>query len=304
MADAWASTLLQSSLQISTKKILELMTDMVFVMTVDSSMDLRYAMLNASAMKSSGLNEYAYGATFHEVVEPTEAEFLHSRYTKAAVMKRPVSFVLNHEGQIGESLLTPMIDASGNCTQIVGITRDITKQFEQEKNLEYLAFRDQLTGLFNRHALYARLKNAIQKAEQASSYLSILILDCDNLKMVNDTFGHAAGDLMLREVAKRIQGAVPEAHTVARTGGDEFLTAVHIANELDIFEITERILSQMRKPWQNEKTRLTLSVSIGIASYPIDSMDIQEVIRIADEGLYAAKEMGGNRYMLVRTEAL
>ncbi len=285
---------------ISTELLFRQMTDMVFVMSVNSPADLRYAMLNPSAMKASGLNEYAYGATFHDVVEPAEAEFLFSQYSKVATLKRPVSFVLDHEGQIGESLISPITNANGMCTHIIGVVRDITERFHREKNLEYLAFRDELTGLFNRHALYARLQDAVKKAEQTACLLHILLLDCDKLKLVNDTFGHIVGDMMLQEVAKRIQNAVPKAHTIARVGGDEFLIAALTVNEMEVFEIAERMLSTLRMPWHREDINLRIPASIGIATYLIDSMDIQEVIEIADKGMYTAKQKGGNQYMLDR----
>jgi len=89
--------------------ILTQMSDMLFVMTVDSNREFRYARMNPAAMRASGLNEDTYGAVFHDVVVPTEADFLHAQYSRALRLHKPVTFILNHESQIGESILNPII---------------------------------------------------------------------------------------------------------------------------------------------------------------------------------------------------
>ncbi len=292
-----AMATLRPPLDLSTLTLFEQMHDMVFVMSVDPHQDFRYTMLNPSAMKASGLNEYAYGATFEDVVEPAEAEFLHAQYGKAAQFHQPVTFALEHGGQVGESLISPIVDANGQCTYVMGVVRDITERFQREKNLEYLAFRDHLTGLFNRHALSARLRDAIKTAQQTCSLMAIFMIDCDHFKMINDTHGHTIGDMALREVAERLQTASRH-HTIARTGGDEFVMVCICPNEIQVIETAEHLLQNLRTPWQHECGGIGIPASIGVSIYPTDSMDPRELLESADKAQYTAKQRGGDQYRL------
>lgn len=278
----------------------EYMPDLVFLMTAPSAQEIRYLYMNQSAMRVSGLNEYAYGATFQDVVEPVEADFLHHQYTQALMNGKSVSFVLNHNGQIGESMISPISYHDGHLTYMLGIVRDITPHVEREKKLEHLAYRDHLTGLWNRRATRIRLQEAVKQAGLTDKMLSILLLDCDKFKWVNDQYGHLTGDLLLRDLSNRLQRVASSAHTIARLGGDEFLVAILVKNEMETFELAENILEIMRRPWGEEEKFPMISVSMGMATFPIDSLEIQRVIQIADRGLYRAKELGGNQYMLER----
>ena len=225
------------------------MPDLVFIMGMDTQQRFHYLQMNPAAMRASGLNEEAYGATFQDVVAPEESEFLHPQYLKAATQQRPTSFLMTHAGQTGHSLLTPVLGGGKYPAVVMAVVREVTKLLRPQQELEYLAYHDPLTGLFNRHALPPRFADAKAQANAQSHFLGILLLDCDNLKPTNDTYGHLAGDMLLKEITQRIQRATPQAHTLVRTGGDEFLVVALSADEWGVLEMAERLLDEFRHPW-------------------------------------------------------
>ncbi len=276
--------------------VLNQMTDMVFIMSADAGHVFRYAKMNPPAMSASGLSPYEYGATFHDVVEPGEADFLHAQYLKAVELRRPVSFVLNHGGQIGESVLNPIISRDGHCTHVMGTVRDITERYRREEALMQQALHDSLTGMLNRRGLEDGLRHMFREARRKATSVCLVMVDVDHLKEVNDTFGHVMGDLYIGVVAKRIQSTVRTEDMVARVGGDEFLVGAHIVNQEDVILLTDRILMAFSEPWVHDGLRLNMSVSIGVACYPLNGDTALEVVKAADQALYKAKYQGGQRY--------
>ncbi|RIV18373.1 diguanylate cyclase [Alicyclobacillaceae bacterium I2511] len=290
-----------SVIPILAKDFFQSTPDLMFVMGMDTQQQLfHYLWMNPAAMAASGLNEMAYGATFKDVVVPEEAGFLHTQYFKAATQQHPASFLMTHAGKTGHSLLTPMFGNDEYPLLVAAMVRDVTELLRPQRELEHLAYHDPLTGLFNRHALPPRFAAAKALAEAQAQFLSVILLDCDNLKPTNDTYGHLAGDLLLKEITRRIQKAAPQAHTLVRTGGDEFLVAALATDEWGVLEMAERLLDEFRHPWVHEQIHLQISVSMGLAIYPVDGGTLGEVMGKADKALYIAKENGGNQYMLVR----
>lgn len=284
---------------VTTLRIFQQMTDLVFVMSVHEDREFRYSFLNDSAMKVSGLHQDAYGASFFDVVKPSEATFLHNQYARAMTTKSPLRFMMNHEGQVGESLVTPIMNPIGQCTHVIGTVRDITERYQKEQYLESIAFHDQLTGILNRRAFYTQLEHTVASATESGQLLGVLLLDCDNLKPINDRYGHVVGDLMLKKIAQRMEHAVPSS-LLARIGGDEFLMVVPLHAEIELVMVAERILHDLRKPWTYDEFTFYISMSIGTATYPIAASDIHEVIRAADQAMYKAKKRGGNKYWFER----
>lgn len=292
--DGQRDALMPSSLTLDV--VLNHMSDMVFIMAANSEQEFRYAKMNSSAMSASGLSSYAYGATFHDVVEPNEADVLYAQYLRAFRSRRSVSFLLDHEGQIGESVLSPIIAPDGHCTHVIGIVRDITERYRREETLIQQALHDSLTGMLNRHGLENGLKGSFREARRTATLVSLLMVDIDHLKEVNDTFGHVIGDLYIRDAAKRLHSALRTEDLVARVGGDEFLVAANIVNQADIVILAERILTAFAAPWPHEDINLNMSVSIGVAFYPLNGATAWDVITAADHALYKAKHAGGQRY--------
>ncbi|MFC7850932.1 putative bifunctional diguanylate cyclase/phosphodiesterase [Arthrobacter sp. NPDC057388] len=171
---------------------------------------------------------------------------------------------------------------------------------EQAAQLKLMAFQDPLTGLANRKLFHDQLSEALNGGLSAA--VDILLLDLDDFKEVNDILGHAAGDQMLVEVARRLRACVRPDDTVARLGGDEFVVLLTGATDADA--VAERIVHSLNVPVRIEGAMLRPSLSLGIASLREDAVAASELLRRADVAMYAAKAAGKNRYMRFRPEMM
>ena len=176
--------------------------------------------------------------------------------------------------------------------------RDITQRHRAEERLKYLAQVDGLTGLPNRSMFYDRLEQALLRAHRSGRPFALLFLDIDHFKDVNDRFGHAGGDALLRKVAERLRRSVRSADTVARLAGDEFTV---ILEDLQAVEDADRVAATMlriaRTPLQLEGRELQVTVSIGIALYEGGELGTAELLNRADAALYAVKRAGRNGHL-------
>lgn len=174
---------------------------------------------------------------------------------------------------------------------------DITERKVGEEAIWKQANFDVLTGLPNRQLFYNQLSNAIKTAKREHKILALLFIDLDNFKEVNDSLGHSTGDLLLIEVAKRLQACVRESDTVARLSGDEFTLILKSIDSIDGLEyVAENILDKLESPFVIQSNVLHVSASIGIALYPGDADEIEKLISNADQAMYQAKNKGRNRY--------
>ena len=165
-----------------------------------------------------------------------------------------------------------------------------------ESRLQRAALYDPLTNLPNRLLLHDRLQNALVLAQRAQLRLSLLYLDLDGFKAVNDGHGHTTGDLLLQEVGRRLKEAVRESDTVGRIGGDEFLILLAgIDYPHDTLTVAEKIRASLGQPYQLKEVQLRLSTSIGVAACPQHGKDGRELIHAADGAMYEAKKAGGNQ---------
>ncbi len=179
---------------------------------------------------------------------------------------------------------------------IVGFL-DISDRKLAEERIEYMAFHDPLTGLPNRRLAMERLELAIALADRSGSRTALMFLDLDNFKTINDSFGHAIGDLLLQAVAARLMTCIRDSDTICRQGGDEFLVVLGNANDTDAITIvTEKILETLAETFNVEGNELSTSTSIGIAVFPDDGRDIETLLKRADTAMYHAKETGRNAY--------
>jgi len=182
---------------------------------------------------------------------------------------------------------------------MVCVVRDITERTYAEEQIKHLAYHDALTGLPNRLLFKDRLTVALSHAQRANRKLSVLFLDLDRFKVINDSLGHNAGDLFLQNVAQRIQACIRESDTVARLGGDEFtLLLPMLAHAEDAAMIAQKILDSIRAPFYIENRELFATTSIGISIFPEDGVDADTLIKSADTAMYQAKELGRNKYQL------
>lgn len=163
--------------------------------------------------------------------------------------------------------------------------------------LQYMAQYDDLTGLPNRAFFYDRMKTALARARRNNGRMSVLYLDLDNFKQVNDSHGHAAGDLLLQEVAKRLKQCVREVDTVARMSGDEFVVLLE-GTELPehAVVVSEKIRDALSQPVNIAGSSMRIPPSIGIAHYPEDGDREAQLLKHADDAMYAAKTSGATGF--------
>ncbi|HEY0961717.1 MAG TPA: sensor domain-containing diguanylate cyclase [Pseudomonadales bacterium] len=173
----------------------------------------------------------------------------------------------------------------------------LAHQVAYARRVEYEAYHDTLTGLANRSLFNRLLSHSVQQAKRNQRSFSLLFMDLDRFKLINDTLGHDAGDELLRDVAKRLSVAVRSSDTVARLGGDEFVVLLPEQNDVEqLTAVSTRILDAVREPFLLAGNDVTITVSIGISSYPHDGLDEQTLTKNADLAMYQAKKEGRNLF--------
>lgn len=194
-------------------------------------------------------------------------------------------------------VLGALHDPEGKVKGFVEIMRDNTERRLAEQNVFYLANHDPLTGLANRARFLERLHESLLNADRDGTGCAVLLLDLDRFKSINDTLGHHAGDLLLKQVAQRLLTCVRETDTVARLGGDEFVLILTRIKALGAAElIADNIIRALSEPCEILGQRLRTGASIGIAMYPNDGNEAGELLQKADLAMYRAKSTGRNRY--------
>jgi len=186
-------------------------------------------------------------------------------------------------------------DGRDQLTHYVAVFSDITSRKEDEERLSYQANHDPLTRLPNRTLFLERLSRALTRAHRNHSIVTLLFIDLDHFKQVNDTLGHLAGDCLLQQVADRLSSCVRQGDTIARLAGDEFTVILEdITEARDSAVVAQKILSLMAEPFDLQGHEARISSSIGVALYPTDAEDTQTLIKLADAAMYQAKNQGRN----------
>ncbi len=176
------------------------------------------------------------------------------------------------------------------------------REYDQVR-LNYLAQFDPLTGLANRSLLWDRLDHAIVRARREGGIVTLMFVDLDDFKAVNDQYGHGTGDTLLKSVAERLQGTVRESDTVARLGGDEFTVVLEGQHRPEFAgTVAEKILDAVAAPFRIGGREIFTTASIGIVVYPLDGDIVDDLVRDADIAMYAAKEAGRNNYQFFTPE--
>lgn len=177
--------------------------------------------------------------------------------------------------------------------------RLMEEQVAHSRQVEHIAFHDGLTGLPNRSLFSRLLIQSILEAKRSRQKLAVLFLDLDRFKLINDTFGHEAGDDLLKEVSRRIQGVLRESDVVARLGGDEFILMLrNTGSDAEILDIADKLLKIVCQPYHLAGNEAVITVSIGASVYPQDGLDEQTLTKNADTAMYQAKQQGRNQVML------
>jgi diguanylate cyclase (GGDEF)-like protein/PAS domain S-box-containing protein len=203
------------------------------------------------------------------------------------------------DGEIHAKWLTinTIRNHDGSVHRYVALFSDITEKKKSEELIWRQANFDTLTGLPNRDMFRDRLGQEVKKSIRAELPLALLLVDLDQFKEVNDTLGHAMGDMLLIEAARRISACVRESDTVARLGGDEFTIVIsEIPDNTHVEDVAQKIIGRLAEPFHLGNEVVYISASIGITLYPNDSIDIDMLMKNADQAMYVAKNRGRNRF--------
>ncbi|MCG5500333.1 sensor domain-containing diguanylate cyclase [Ectothiorhodospira lacustris] len=252
------------------------------------------------------------GKTVHEVLPADKADvFL--RMIDLALNRRQLQFIEYDldAGEVGgldadsgpsepqwfEGRIMPLGTQVMGRPAVIWLSVNITQRKKAQDRIRHLALHDPLTGLANRTLLQERLIHALERSRRHGTHSALMFLDLDEFKPVNDRFGHAAGDRLLCEVARRLESSVRAMDMVARLGGDEFVILLEDfpGGELPCV-VAEKLLAVLGAPIPVQDSECTISGSIGISIYPIHGEDHDTLMRHADQALYQAKSLGKNRY--------
>ena len=184
----------------------------------------------------------------------------------------------------------------------IGMFEDVTQEKEAEERIAHLAYHDTLTDLANRRLFEDRLEQALRHAHRALTHTALLFVDLDRFKPINDTLGHKAGDLLLKEVARRLSSCVRDSDTAARLGGDEFAVILHSVDQNQATHTAQRILDALSHVFRIEQHDIFIGASIGIAIYPSDGVDVTTLVKHADIAMYQAKQAGRNTHRFFKPE--
>ena len=198
--------------------------------------------------------------------------------------------------------ITRVPDAQGQTAYYLAIFSDTSQRKEQEARIRYLAYYDPLTGLANRSLLKDRAQHDLAQCKRHQTPLSLLFIDLDHFKQINDSLGHQVGDQLLKQVGERLGQQVREQDTVARMGGDEFVTVLPETNDEGAALVARNFLERLSQPYQVGPHELTVTPSIGIALYPNDGTDFDTLYRCADTAMYRAKQNGRSSFSFFTTE--
>ena len=211
---------------------------------------------------------------------------------EGSVRDMEIKFRHSSGRQVVGALSIDQVSVNGEGV-LLSTIMDVTERKDMEQQIAKMALTDPLTGLLNRAAFSDRLDRAMKKASFKGEKLSLMFLDLDRFKPVNDDFGHAVGDVVLRQTTERITDAVGEGDTVGRIGGDEFVVLVPFG-EKQARSIGERIVSAIERPFEIDGRSIGISCSVGIAVYPDHGTDEIELAKNADQAMYSVKKAGGN----------
>lgn len=221
-----------------------------------------------------------------------------ARVRQALAARQPVHVVMRNLRKNGELFwndlsITPVTDEEGVATHFIGIIVDVTATQQRTAHLEHEVNHDALTGLANRNLLWDRLEHALHLAQRQKSLVATVLVDLNNFKIINDTHGHEAGDVVLKVVAKRLLASVRDSDTVARMSGDEFVMVLVNQPSLRFtLRMIERLRQSLTQPVSFMHKEIAVGASLGVAVYPHDGHTAAELVRAADVAMYHAKATG------------
>jgi diguanylate cyclase (GGDEF)-like protein len=257
--------------------------------------DFRFSYINPNAERRLGVpRETLYGKVLTEVRPFMIKSGLIHKYREVVRTGIPYTCeVFIDDEMIKATWLNVQVVRLGNGIAIT--SRDVTEHRRRSDHVNYLAHHDHLTGLANRTLLHERLRQAILRAQNHGNRVAVFLLDIDYFKQINDSLGHADGDVLLATVGQRLLSSVRESDTVARIGGDEF---VIVMPEFRTVENVERcghqIIRNASQPIEISGRKISLTLSVGVSIFPEGGRTAEELLRNADAAMYTVKDTGRN----------
>ncbi len=282
------------------RAMIDQVPDYLFVKDVDS----RFVVANRAVAADLGRTpEDLIGKTDFDLHAPEFARGFYADEQRVIHTAEPAialeESIMTTEGQRKwlSTSKVPLRDDHGKIIGIVGICRDVTERKLAEDQIHFLAHHDALTGLPNRVLLMDRIEQALLQAERNGTYVTVMFIDLDNFKLVNDSLGHSAGDTLLKTVAERMVECVRASDTVTRIGGDEFVILLpDQRNMSDAAAVLEKMRAAIAQPIAIEGQLFRVTSSIGLATYPSDGSDGETLLMNADTAMYQAKEKGRDNF--------
>jgi diguanylate cyclase (GGDEF)-like protein/PAS domain S-box-containing protein len=282
------------------RNILEQMEDSYFELDLTG----KFIFVNEATCKTLGYTcDEIIGKNYKEFINGEQAKAVYYAYKNVFSTGQPnIGFSFQVTGKNGtleyiESSISLIRNSNGENAGFRCVGRNVTERKRLEQKLEELATHDALTGLPTRSVLNDRITMALNQAKRRNGKLAVMMLDLDKFKIVNDSFGHAVGDELLKTISTRLLNVVRKSDTVTRLGGDEFV--ILLTEIIDIEEssdIARRILLTIKQPMIINGHELNISASIGIAIYPENGIDSDILVKNADAAMYHVKETERGNY--------
>ncbi len=278
------------------------------VMVVDADSTIRYMSPSVERVFGYSANEVE-GTKLTEIIHPDEKasvlQFLMSGVREDDAHPALTEYKIRHQDDFWlhvETLRTNLLHDE-NVRGIVLNTRDVSERKAFEEQLAHQAFHDSVTGLANRALFKDRVEHALERQGRDQEPVTVLFMDLDDFKTINDSLGHAAGDRLLGEVGERVKNTLRQADTAARLGGDEFAILLEDGGDgVEAAEVASRILASLEGPFYLDGKEMFIRASIGIASADhtrsTGPEGAEELLRNADVAMYMAKEAGKGRYQV------
>lgn len=283
------------------RALLRGMNDMIVVLSADGE-------LLEAAVNHPELTRPKHVRHFLGTMSVVHRRALLRTYLRASAGKAVKRTEVRYESKSGQSVwleatFVPLQASSGGSECMAVAFRDVTERKAEEERLRELAFHDALTGLPNRRLFMEHMKLAVNHAKRHNGIMALLHIDIDDFKRVNDTYGHEAGDELLRTFAQRLRRCIREVDTFARIGGDEFTILLPVVDSLaGVSVVAQRLYKAMQKPIDVSGSPQTVGISMGIAVFPQHGTDQTTLIKNADTALYEVKRLGKNGFRYYRGE--
>jgi len=198
--------------------------------------------------------------------------------------------------------ISPIFGSNHQITHFMSLAEDITEKKQIENKMHYLANFDSLTGLPNREYMKEYFNHNLNLSKRSNRPFTIMFLDLDHFKEINDSLGHSYGDILLQGMTKRLKSVIREEDTLSRLGGDEFILLLPDTDSFGAAQVAQKILEAVAPPFSIEEHELSVTTSIGIALYPLDGTEMELLLKNADSAMYRAKQEGRNTYCFFTDE--